>query len=212
MNICKVTISAIFDNHIRNYIVISTDTYEQAFGKWHENTVMVSTKGDEEAIAEKINEIDEVTGVTQLSITKNSVGSALSSIDYIILMVILFSATLAFIVIFNLTNINISERSRQIATVQVLGFYTKETESYVLRENVVLSVIAGFIGLPLGVGFHKLVMSMVKIDLVDFNEIIKPVSFIYALIGTVLFAFIVNVFMKRQIGKIKMAESLKAVE
>lgn len=212
MNICKVTISAIFDNHIRNYIVISTDTYEQAFGKWHENTVMVSTKGDEEAIAEKINEIDEVTGVTQLSITKNSVGSALSSIDYIILMVILFSAMLAFIVIFNLTNINISERSREIATVQVLGFYTKETESYVLRENVVLSVIAGFIGMPLGVGFHKLVMSMVKIDLVDFNEIIKPVSFIYALIGTVLFALIVNVFMKRQIGKIKMAESLKAVE
>ena len=127
-------------------------------------------------------------------------------------MIILFSATLAFIVIFNLTNINISERSREIATVQVLGFYTKETESYVLRENVVLSIIAAFLGMPLGIGFHKLVMSMVKIDMVDFNEIIKPVSFVFAFLGTVIFALIVNVFMKRQIGKIKMAESLKAVE
>lgn len=212
MNTCKVTISAIFDNHISNYIVISTETYEQTFGKWHENTALVYTKGDEEAVAEKINDIEQVNGVTQLSITKNAVGSALASIDYIILMIILFSATLAFIVIFNLTNINISERSREIATVQVLGFYTKETESYVLRENVVLSIIAAFIGMPLGIGFHKLVMSMVKIDMVDFNEIIKPVSFVFAFLGTVIFALIVNVFMKRQIGKIKMAESLKAVE
>lgn len=212
MNVCEVTISAIFDNHISNFIVISTDTFEQAFGKWVENTALVSVSGDEVAIAEEINEIEEVTSVTQLSITKDAVGSALSSIDYIILMVIIFSATLAFIVIFNLTSINISERSREIATVQVLGFYAKETESYVLRENVVLSVAASFIGIPLGIAFHRFVMSMVKIDLVDFNQIIRPISYVYSIVGTILFALIVNVFMKRQIGKIKMAESLKAVE
>lgn len=212
MNACKVTISAIFDNHISNFIFISKETYEQAFGKWSENTALVTANGDEVAIAEEINEIEEVTSVMQLSITKDAVGSALSSIDYIILLVIVFSATLAFIVIFNLTSINISERSREIATVQVLGFYAKETESYVLRENVILSVIASFIGLPLGVIFHRFVMSMVKIELVDFNQIIRPISYIYAIFGTVLFALIVNVFMKRQIGKIKMAESLKAVE
>lgn len=212
MNICKVTISAIFDNHVHNYIVIGEETYEGAFGEWHENTALVSAKGDEVTTAEKINELEEVTSVTQLSITRNAVGSALSSIDYIILMVVLFSAALAFIVIFNLTNINIAERSREIATVQVLGFYTKETESYVLRENIVLSVLASFIGLPLGIGFHRLVMSMVKIDMVAFNQIIEPVSFVYAFAGTVIFALIVNLFMKKQIGKIKMAESLKAVE
>lgn len=212
MNACKVTISAIFDNHISNYIFVSTDTYEQTFGEWNENTALVIVNGDEVAIAEEINEIEEVTSVMQLSITKDAVGSALSSIDYIILLIIVFSATLAFIVIYNLTSINISERSREIATVQVLGFYAKETESYVLRENVILSVIASFIGLPMGIVFHKFVMSMVKIELVDFNQIIRPISYVYAIVGTVLFALIVNVFMKRQISKIKMAESLKAVE
>lgn len=212
MKICEVTIRAIFDNHVYNYIVISPDTYDEAFGEWQENTILVSTEGDVEALAEKINELDAVSSVTHLANTRKMVDGALSSLDYIILMVVLFSAALAFIVIFNLTNINIAERSREIATVQVLGFYTKETESYVLRENVVLSVLASFIGLPLGIVFHTIVMSMVKIDLVAFNMIIDPTSYIYAVIGTVIFALIVNVIMRRQIGKIHMAESLKAVE
>lgn len=98
--------------------------------------------------------------MTQLVNTRDNVDDALSCLDYIIWMVVLFSGALAFIVIFNLTNINLAERSREIATVQVLGFYPKETESYVLRENLVLSVLASFIGLPLGTLFHRAVMSM----------------------------------------------------
>ena len=140
------------------------------------------------------------------------VESALSCLDYIILMVVLFSGALAFIVIYNLTNINLAERSREIATVQVLGFYPKETESYVLRENLVLSVIASFIGLPLGVLFHRAVMNLILIDLLDFPYVIKPESYVYSVICTILFACVVNLFMKRQIAKIPMAESLKAVE
>ena len=114
--------------------------------------------------------------------------------------------------IFNLTNINLAERSREIATVEVLGFYPKETESYVLRENLVLSIIASLIGLPIGVLFHYVVMQMIQIDLISFPTFIAPLSFLYAFLCTLFFAVLVNLFMRRRIVNVHMAESLKAVE
>lgn len=212
MKLATVTISGIFDNYIYNYIVVSPETYAESFGEWEANTFLLSVDGDSEAIAKKLTESEKITSVTQLSTAKNIVESALACLDYIILMVVVFSGALAFVVIYNLTNINLAERSREIATVQVLGFYPKETESYVLRENLVLSVIASFIGLPLGVLFHRAVMSLIVIDLLDFPLVIQPKTYVYAVICTVLFAVVVNFFMKRQIAKIPMAESLKAVE
>lgn len=155
---------------------------------------------------------DGITGLTQLLFSKESVDSALSCLNYIIWLIVLFSGALAFIVIFNLTNINLAERCREIATIEVLGFYPKETESYVLRENLILSVLAGFIGLPLGTLFHSVVMHMIVIDTMSFDIHIAPLSYVLALICTVLFAVAVNLFMKRQITKINMTESLKAVE
>ena len=148
----------------------------------------------------------------QLQVYENNVTEALGCLNYIIWMVVLFSGTLAFVVIFNLTNINIAERRREIATVQVLGFYPRETENYVLKENLILSVIASMIGLPLGKLFHMAVMSMVKIDMINFDNVISPLSYLMAFVCTVLFAIIVNRFMKHQIEKVNMAESLKAVE
>ncbi len=212
MQSCTLTVSGIFDNYIFNFLLISKETYEESFGEWQANTALISADGDVEKIAELINELDEITSVSHLSATEDMVTSALSCLDYIILLIILFSGALAFIVIFNLTNINLAERSREIATVEVLGFYPKETESYVLRENLVLSIIASFIGLPLGTLFHKVVMSMILIDSLSFDVHVKPISYVLAFICTVSFAIIVNLFMKRQIGKICMTESLKAVE
>ena len=156
--------------------------------------------------------MENVSSVSRLATTRETVDSALSCLNYIIWLVVGFSGALAFIVIFNLTNINIAERSREIATVEVLGFYPKETNSYVLRENLILSVIASIIGLPLGTLFHRVVMSMILIDSFAFNVHVTTVSYILSLICTVLFAVVVNFFMKKQIEKIKMAESLKAVE
>lgn len=209
---CTVTISGIFDNHIYNYIVISADTYEEAFGRWEANTLLLSVDGDVEEMAKALTGTEEITSVSRLAVIKENVESALSCLNYIIWLIVLFSGALAFIVIFNLTNINLAERRREIATVEVLGFYPKETESYVLRENLVLSVLASFIGLPLGTLFHRIVMSMILIDLLEFSTYVKPVSYVLALLCTMLFALIVNLFMKRRIGKIPMAESLKAVE
>lgn len=212
MEIGKVTVSGIFDNYIYNYCVIAPETYEEYFGTWEVNTFLLNVDGDFDAIAERLTEADEITSVSQLRTTGNMVESALACLDYIILMVVLFSGALAFIVIYNLTNINLAERSREIATVQVLGFYPKETESYVLRENLAMAVIASFIGLPLGTLFHRVVMDLILIELLQFPRVVEPKSYVWSVICTIFFACVVNLFMKRQIAKIPMAESLKAVE
>ena len=203
-----VTVSGIFDNYVDNFVLLSAGTE----GALQPDTALLHTSGDGTATAERLTALPAVTGVTQLSVTRDHVDSALSCLDYIIWLIVLFAAALAFIVIFNLTNINLAERSREIATVQVLGFYPRETESYVLRENLVLSVLASIIGLPLGALFHRIVMHMIAIDSMVFHTRIAPVSFVLALVLTVLFAAVVNLFMRRRIGRIHMAESLKAVE
>ena len=212
MHIGTVTVAAVFDNHIYDYVVISKETHEAIFEEYETNTVLINAKEDPEVLAKELTELHIFTGVSQLDMIRANISDALDCLNYIIWLIVFFSGALAFIVIFNLTNINLAERSREIATVQVLGFYPKETESYALRENLVLSVIASILGLPLGKLFHTTVMSMVKIDMITFNNVVHPVSYIAAFVCTVLFAFIVNRFMKRNIRKINMAESLKAVE
>lgn len=207
-----VTIAAVFDNHIYDYVVVSRETYEDLFGAFDANTALINADGDVEALAKKLTQSGLFSSVSQLDMMRENISDALDCLNYIIWLIVFFSGALAFIVIFNLTNINLAERSREIATVQLLGFYPKETESYALRENLVLSVLASLIGLPLGKLFHATVMSMVKIDMITFNDVVKPASYIAAFVCTVLFALIVNRFMRRNIGKINMAESLKAVE
>ena len=212
MRVLTVTVSGIFDNYVDNFVIISSDTFAEAFDSWKANTVLLSISQDNQETAARLTETDEITSVTSLSATKERVDSALSCLNDIIWLIVLFSGALAFIVIFNLTNINLAERSREIATVEVLGFYPKETESYVLRENLILSVLASFIGLPLGTLFHRIVMSMIVIDTMNFDIHVTAVSYILAVVCTVLFAVMINQVMKRQLSKIPMAESLKAVE
>lgn len=206
------TVSGIFDNYIDNFIAADSQTQPSAFAKYEQNTALVHTQQESTELAEKYMNIDGVTGVKQLSSTRNSVDMALGSLNYIIWLIVAFSGLLEFVVVFNLTNINIAERRREIATVQVLGFYPKEQNSYVLRENLVLSVISSFIGLPLGILFHNAVMRLIVIDRITFNLYISPQSYAIAFVCTIVFAVFVNQFMKRQIDKIPMAESLKAVE
>lgn len=211
-NTLKVKISRIFDNYLQHFAFIDKATYESAFGEYVDSTAFIKTSGDPEAVAKSLTELDGIKTVSQTSVMRESIDDALDVLNYIIWIVILFSGALAFVVTFNLTNINLAERAREIATVQVLGFYKQETESYVLRENIILSVIAGIVGLPLGLFFHTVVMSRVKIDLLFFNTHVSWLSYLLAFICTVAFAFVVDLFMRRRITKIKMAESLKAVE
>lgn len=210
----ELRVSGIYNNHVFSYILISEQTYSDAFGQMKNNSALLKLDGsvNGEALAEELTAMTEVTTVSRIDTARETLDSALNVLNYIIWLVIGFSAALAFVVIFNLTNINIAERSREIATVQVLGFYPRETNAYVLRENLVLSVIASVLGMPLGVLFHRLVMGMVSVDSFMFNMTIAPVSYLLAIVFTIVFAALTNLFMRRRISRIKMAESLKAVE
>lgn len=136
----------------------------------------------------------------------------MESMNYIIWLVIISAGALAFVVLFNLSNINITERQREIATIKVLGFYRRETSSYVFRENMVLTLLGSLLGLPFGYLLHRFVMSQIKIDLVSFNVRIAAVSYILSVVLTFVFAFIVELFMRKKIDRIDMAESLKSIE
>ena len=136
----------------------------------------------------------------------------MSSLDYIVFLVIACAAALAFIVLYNLTNINITERVREIATIKVLGFFRRETSSYVLRENFVLTAFGAAFGLALGVFLHRFVMAQIRVDLIDFSVRILPKSYLLSILFTFIFNFIISLFMELKFEKINMAESLKSIE
>ena len=212
MTSARVTVGAICDNYIFNYIFMDSALYESSFGEYTKNAAFISTSEDGHTMGEKLTALDGVTSISDLTSTKDSVNDALDCLNYIIWLIVAFCAALAFIVTFNLTNINLAERSREIATVEVLGFYPKETNSYVLRENILLSLVASVIGIPIGYLFHYFVMTMVVVDSFTFKIYIAPESYFIAFGFSMVFAIFVNLFMRRQITKIPMVESLKAVE
>lgn len=212
MQSATVTVGAIFDNYIFSYIFMDKALYETAFGEYQKNTAFIKTDVDGVTMGEKLTALESVTSISDLTSTKDSVNDALYCLNYIIWLIVAFCAALAFIVTFNLTNINLAERSREIATVEVLGFYPRETNSYVLRENILLSFIASIIGIPIGYLFHYFVMTMIVVESFTFRIYIAPESYFLAFGFSMLFAFLVNIFMRRQITKIPMVESLKAVE
>ena len=218
------TVSGIFDNYIDNALILNADTLKQQAGEWKPDTLLIrtsdaqmtakdaSSETADAALSQQIAGIPGVRQISSLSLSKETADKALSCVYYIVLLLILFSGALELIVIYNLTSINLAERSREIATVEVLGFYPKETDSYVLQENLVLSLIASFIGLPLGTLFHRAVMSRILVDNMVFLTRIRPVSYVLAILITNLFAYMVNLLMRKRIRAIPMAESLKAVE
>ena len=130
----------------------------------------------------------------------------------IVIVVILCAGALAFIVLYNLTNINISERNREIATLKVLGFYSNEANAYVLRENTALTVFGALAGLVLGKFFHAFVMAQIVVDGLSFDAYVTPQNYAIAFALTIVFAFITQLIMRRKISRIHMAESLKSVE
>ena len=125
---------------------------------------------------------------------------------------VIFAGALSFIVLYNLTNVNISERIREIATIKVLGFYDKEVAAYIFRENVLLTIIGMFAGLILGIAFHRFIMLTVEMEYLMFGRTVDNMSFVYAGLLTILFAFLVNWAMYFKLKKVQMVESLKSVD
>ena len=208
-------VTGVFENHTYNPIYITAETYESQLDediKLNKAFINLPDDIDKTKRNAEINRISGVISVELFENTKNRMAEMMSSLDYIVLLVIACAAALAFIVIYNLTNINITERTREIATIKVLGFFRRETSAYVLRENLFLTTAGILAGIVMAIPLHRFVMSQIKVDIVDFSTVIFPISFLYSAILTFVFNIIVNLFMEIKLEKINMAESLKSVD
>lgn len=136
----------------------------------------------------------------------------MESIDYAVVIIIVCAAALAFVVLYNLTNINITERIRELATLKVLGFNDREMGAFVYRENVCLTLLGVILGLIMGKFVHQWLVMTIEIDMVMFGRSVQPISYLYAVLLTLAFSLIVNIFANRKLRKIDMVESLKSVE
>lgn len=208
-------VTGVFENHAYNLIYISKETLESQLNTEIRLNKAFVNFSEEKDFAEANKEIYKIDGVISVELfrnTKSRMAEMMSSLDYIVLLVIVCAAALAFIVIYNLTNINITERTREIATIKVLGFFRRETSAYVLRENLFLTTAGIIAGIIFAIPLHSFVMSQIKVDIVDFSTVIFPISYVYSAVLTFIFNFIVNLFMEIKLEKINMAESLKSVD
>lgn len=209
-----VVIGGIFKNYAFNYMFMSGATHEQVFGKKpaYKTAYATTDSKDIYTISARLMKDYGASGIVITADTRNQVTNMMNSLNYIVWLVIACACALSFVVMYNLSNINITERNREIATIKVLGFYPKETYSYVFRENIVITLISTLFGLPAGILLHRFVMDQIKIEAVSFNVQILPVSYLYAFLVTMGLTLFVNLILVRKIDRINMAESLKSVE
>lgn len=214
MKTMQAVVSGVFENHVYNYVIVSKETLENALGDYSVNGIYVNVpegKDIYEAQAD-LAQCENVISVSVFADLKDRIANMMSSLNYVVLLIIISAAALAFVVLYNLTNINIVERIREIATIKVLGFRKCETSEYVFRENIVLTTIGMAIGLGLGVLLHSFVIDQIVVDLVYFRKQITFISFILSIVLTYAFTLIVDRIMTIRLDKINMAESLKSVE
>ena len=210
-----VTVSGIFDNYIYDYIYVSADTCTAQWGQAPTcNTAYVNffEGQDDNAAGAVLLGADHVSHVTLSADMRTRVGSMLESLDYIVLIVLVCAGALAFIVLYNLTNITITERTREIATLKVLGFYQREQNSYVFRENIVLTGISALCGIPMGIALLHYVMAQIKISTIYFGCRLAWESYLLAVLITFAFTFIVDLALTSKTRRINMAEAMKAIE
>lgn len=211
----SVTVSGIYLNYFNHYIIMTPNTYKELFednADYNEMFVNVRDGADVHAVSADLMKQDGVAYVSASEDMKKQIADMMKSLDYVVILVIVCAAMLAFIVIYNLNNINITERIREIATIKVLGFYREETNSYVFRENIILTLLGSLAGVILGHYLHAFVMSQIQIDAVAFDVHVSALSFIISVILTLFFNQLVNRFMSGKLENIDMAESLKSVE
>ena len=206
------------DNYVYHYVYITAAYYETVFGKAMQyNGLMGNLKDgltDEtmDAMSTQLLSDSRMYTVRTIESIYASVWDSLSILNYVVLVLILGSGMLTFVVMLNLTNINIGERMRELATLRVLGFYDKEMYAYIFRENNALSVIGAFVGLVFGKIMHLFVIRTCEVDMVMFVRSAKPLSYVYAFALTIAFSLIVNLLMRPKVRAIDMVESLKSAE
>lgn len=216
-NKAELQVTDICENYMEHYLYISPETYKEIYGEDMEpNTVYFKMKNFNEKKLKEIGEnILNKRGALNVAYTyniQNQLDDMLESLNIVIVVLIISAGLLAFVVLYNLNNINITERKRELATIKVLGFYDQEVSAYVFRENILLTIIGVAVGIVLGSILHHFVIVTVEIDSVMFTRIIENISFVLSAVLTCMFSFFVNAVMHFKLKKIDMVESLKSVE
>ena len=216
-NEVEVKISNIVENYVSHYVYMSKTTYENLYGESYSTNVILlqnSNLPEEEEnpfVTELMNKT-EVSSASRISTMMGSLDDTLKSLDYVVIILIVSAGLLAFVVLYNLANVNISERIRELATIKVLGFYDKEVYDYVTRETIILTIIGIILGLFGGYCLNYYLIGTCEINILRFSKIVNPISFVYATLITIVFTLIVNIFTYFALKKIDMIESLKSVE
>lgn len=215
--VIKAKIKGVFTNYVGHHIYASESLYKS----WNTNTKTThiylikskkTTKKFERNLGNKIMNIDGVQSVTFYSSLQKNFKDMIKSISYIVVVLVISAACLAFVVLYNLSNVNISERKREIATIKVLGFTRKEVDAYINRETILLTILGSLIGLCIGIGLHHLIMNLAEMDDIMFGRTINSISYVISFVMTIGFNAIINLCMHKKLNNIQMVESLKAVE
>lgn len=211
------TIGAITENYLHHYVYMSSSLYREIYGEEPEyNTAFVGLdrigNQTEDQLGKELLTCDAVTSVVFIRTMRAQIEDMLKSLDVVIWVLILSAGLLAFVVLYNLNNINVTERLRELATIKLLGFYDMELAAYVYRENIMLTILGSAFGAGLGYFLHRYVILTVEVDMLMFGRQVRPVSYLYSILLTVAFSAFVNGIMYFRLKKIDMVESLKSVE
>ncbi len=213
----KIKVSHITENYISHYAYISPENYIKLFEKDLDFNRLIGILNNpsvkiEDKLSKKLFDIDTIDGITFNTASKETFHNTIKNLNYVVLIMIISAGALAFVVLYNLTNVNISERIREIATIKVLGFYDKEVSAYIYRENIILTIIGTVVGLGLGTILHKFIMVTVEIQSMMFGRVIDISSYFIAAVLTIVLSLFVNLAMFYKLRNVKMVESLKSVD
>ena len=211
------TVGGIAENYAQSFVYIAPQLYEQQFGKAPAYQTLLAKATDSSssarnALSAQLLTQEDVAAVQFTADVQESFADMVHNIDYIIIVLIVSAGLLAFVVLYNLTNINITERQKELATIKVLGFYDREVSAYIYRETAVLTLIGSAVGLVVGVFLHAFVVKTAEVDMVMFGRDIRVMSFVLSAALTMLFSLLVNLVMYRKMCRIDMVESMKAGE
>jgi putative ABC transport system permease protein len=214
----NVKVSGIIENYVYHYIYMDKAMYEDVFDEeMIDNHIYLDIdealdKQTEEEISKYLLKNENIAQVLRLSSISESFSDMIKSLDTVVIVLITCAGMLAFVVLYNLNSINIEERKRELATIKLLGFYNNELSNYVFRENVILTIIGGLLGLVLGLYLLTFIISTAEMDIVMFGRERAFSSYFFAFTLTLVFAFLINLIMNKELRKINMIESLKSVE
>jgi putative ABC transport system permease protein len=213
----QVEIKGITENYTFNYAYLSKAYYEKIFNKNVEfneaiGVIKDNSKENEDVLSRELIKKRGITNVSFNTTFKGNFENTIASLNYVVLIMIISAGALAFVVLYNLTNVNISERIREIATIKVLGFYDGEVSAYIYRENTILTIIGTLVGLIMGIFLHRYIMTTVEMDNIMFGLKLDFKSYIISAVLTITFAILVNFAMYYKLKNVEMVESLKSID